>query len=347
MEARRSARITTNLRVAIEGVDERPVLRRGDLSSTGIYFELDRAVGAVGSVQRLWVSPADGAEPVPILARVIRVVSADDLQLGAITVGAAFEFMPESPEHREALEQLVRTVVGAHFEIDAMAPIHHQFDAKIDDLHRATIYRLGVRGMLLETERPLAIGDTILVAIQPPGAEAPIRIEAQAVNVAPVSSTSFRVELRIQSEYSAHELADGTEPGATMAGRIDRLFAHLIVPPDHGGAPPSRKEHLVGALSRIRLPSLLALFEMERMSGVAELIRDGDLARVYVSDGRVVDVVYPAGPETPRAMLAALIEWDEGTFEFRVGAIDRPDRLGSSITGLLLDLAREHDEAHR
>jgi len=37
----------------------------------------------------------------------------------------------------------------------------------------------------------------------------------------------------------------------------------------------------------------------------------------------------------------------EGTFEFSLRPVDRKDRIETSITGLLLDIAREQDEANR
>src|SRR5262249_10765669 len=43
-ETRRSARVATSFLVAIAGIDVEPVPRRGDISATGIYFEVEKQI---------------------------------------------------------------------------------------------------------------------------------------------------------------------------------------------------------------------------------------------------------------------------------------------------------------
>jgi hypothetical protein len=107
------------------------------------------------------------------------------------------------------------------------------------------------------------------------------------------------------------------------------------------------REDLVGRLESIRLPALLALFEMERMSGVLTLHRGTSTARLYVDDGRVLDVEPVSANETPRAALGRFLTWTAGAFVFAACSVTRVDRVGTSITGLLLDLAHATDEARR
>ena len=72
-----------------------------------------------------------------------------------------------------------------------------------------------------------------------------------------------------------------------------------------------------------------------------------DRAVVYVRDGQVVDCDGPIDADDPQAGLAKLFMWREGRFELSIGACDREDRIGTSTTALLIDLARELDEQKR
>jgi hypothetical protein len=64
-----------------------------------------------------------------------------------------------------------------------------------------------------------------------------------------------------------------------------------------------------------------------------------------VNEGRLVDVTPVPEGSSPRAELSRLLAWTEGAFEFFVQPVQRPNRIGVGTTALLLDLAREEDEA--
>ncbi|HEY2514233.1 MAG TPA: DUF4388 domain-containing protein, partial [Polyangiaceae bacterium] len=129
---------------------------------------------------------------------------------------------------------------------------------------------------------------------------------------------------------------------AEVTGVLDNLLSALIVPP---AETRKRAHHLSGELSRVRLSTLCALFEMDRMSGELIVRRGGEEVRVYVAEGKLVDVEPVTEAESPRARLRETLLWDEGAFAFYVQPVDRPDRIRTSTTALLLDLAREADEA--
>src|SRR6185369_11160892 len=96
VEGRRSARVRTEFFVTVEGLEREPVLRKGDVSTTGIYFTTETDVGEVGLISWLSIASADRAETVHVMASVVRSVRVRDTG-GRETVGIAFEFMPESP----------------------------------------------------------------------------------------------------------------------------------------------------------------------------------------------------------------------------------------------------------
>ena len=109
---------------------------------------------------------------------------------------------------------------------------------------------------------------------------------------------------------------------------------------------PRSNPGLRGALGDISLATLLSLFEFERKSGVLLLMTVGEVARVFVSDGRVLKVESssPNGVSRPKDRMMRLLDWRDGHFEFSPAAVGGLDEIGVSVTQLLLEHARTHDE---
>ncbi|HEU0031358.1 MAG TPA: DUF4388 domain-containing protein [Kofleriaceae bacterium] len=104
---------------------------------------------------------------------------------------------------------------------------------------------------------------------------------------------------------------------------------------------------LRGSIGDIGLGTLLSLFEFERKSGVLLLLNAGEVARVFVSEGRCIKVETngqrPAA--RPKDRLLRLLDWHEGHFEFSPAAIGGRDEIGVTVTALLLEHARRADES--
>jgi hypothetical protein len=83
------------------------------------------------------------------------------------------------------------------------------------------------------------------------------------------------------------------------------------------------------------------------MTGRLVLTILGAESQMYFHDGRIFDVEPVAKGETRRGRIGKLLAAEEGTFEFSVEKVERPDRLGIGTTALLLDFARESDERSR
>ncbi len=77
-----------------------------------------------------------------------------------------------------------------------------------------------------------------------------------------------------------------------------------------------------------------------------QLRREAEKADIFISEGRILDVDWEIS-RSPEEALAELLGWTEGAFEFRFQAVDREDVVGKPIGHLLLNLARESDEASR
>ncbi len=379
MEERRGARVATSFRVAIEGLDAEPEPRPGDISATGVYFETKADVGAAGTIHWLHLLSADSARELHVMACVVRTVAMAEADVAQIK-GAAFEFMPESDEAIATLHDFVRYVLALRFsgsdphitprlDADAVA----EAEAGKGALHaarKAMVRKLSVRSMVLETSWAIAPGEAVRVEIVAPGMTRRIRLDGRAIRVAPRRASDpsvYTIEVEVQEEterpirhHSSMSLprvrpeemglgaAAGLAPdagGAENSGRVlEELLASLILPSEEE-ARRKGVNHLSGQLARVRLPTLCSLFEMERLSGALVVRRDIEEVRIYVDGGQIIDVEPLTPTETPRGRLREVLAWEDGAFEFVVHPVSRPNRIGMSTTALLIDLARETDEA--
>jgi hypothetical protein len=101
---------------------------------------------------------------------------------------------------------------------------------------------------------------------------------------------------------------------------------------------------LSGQLSRVQLPSLLALVEMERLTGLITIANDRAAVRIYIREGRVIDAEQDGSSASPRDVLGSLLEWQDAEFSVVCVPVQRRDRVDMPTTALLLDLVRERDE---
>ncbi len=364
LEARRGPRIEASFLVAILGIDASLVPRRGDLSTTGIYFEVAEPIGEVDMIQWLRIASTDRAQEIGLMAHVVRAVTlAGPGEVPAY--GVALEFMPESEEATRSIEQFVahvstlnevRTTAKRRPSGLSSRPPRSPSDAPSAE------GKPSVRAMTIETTWQLAVGDRVRVEIAAPGMSCRVRLEGRATRVTPTSASRsgapFTVDIELQGEVQRprRQGSSMTFPAVRpdtdritlrvddgFSRTLDDLFSALIYPPP-ASQGRSRRDHLSGSLSRIRLPTLFALFDMERLSGTLVLRREEETATVFIDEGRLVDVEGAHLDLTPRARIGQLVDWEEGVFELSVGAVNRPDRVSMGTTALLIDLAREADE---
>ncbi len=104
-----------------------------------------------------------------------------------------------------------------------------------------------------------------------------------------------------------------------------------------------------GRLSKLGLPMLLSMLEMERRSGVVWCENDDErLSKITISEGRVVDVWSPDEHlRDAREVVCELLAWDHGEFSFHQQEVSTEDRIGMSTTHLLLEAAQLRDERDR
>jgi CheY-like chemotaxis protein len=126
------------------------------------------------------------------------------------------------------------------------------------------------------------------------------------------------------------------------------LDEELVIRVHRIAAPvPAGNAGLRGNLVDISLGTLLTLFEFERKSGILLLLRENEIARVFVKQGKLLKVEAAqinGTPERHKDRLMRLLDWREGRFEFTPASITAPDEVGVTVTALLLEHARIRDE---
>ncbi|MEO8699482.1 MAG: DUF4388 domain-containing protein [Kofleriaceae bacterium] len=125
------------------------------------------------------------------------------------------------------------------------------------------------------------------------------------------------------------------------------LDEELVIRVHRIAAPgPMSSPGLRGSLGDIGLGTLLSLFEFERKSGVLLLLNAGEIARIFVAEGRCLKVETSASNGVrPKDRLLRLLDWGDGQFEFTPAAVGGRDEIGVTITALLLEHARRADES--
>jgi len=129
-----------------------------------------------------------------------------------------------------------------------------------------------------------------------------------------------------------------------LVARIDRAVERSQRP----GASPTQTKTLRGDLEQVPPASVLSFLELERKTGVLLLVNEG-AARIYVDAGRPIRIEIDGGRpgESQRALLARVLDWRKGQFEFATQDVPYPDELRTSLTAILLDHARVSDEEGR
>jgi hypothetical protein len=124
------------------------------------------------------------------------------------------------------------------------------------------------------------------------------------------------------------------------------LDEELVIRVLRVAAPPAPTVNpgLRGSIGDIGLGTLLSLFEFERKSGILLLLRQGEVGRIFIADGRIMKVEGTSGNGAPRERIMRLLDWHDGAFEFSPCAIGGRDEVNLSVTQLLLEHARTRDE---
>ena len=345
-QARRAPRLRTRLRVGIPDVEGDPGLEKCLLSLSGMLLHTNRRAGEPGAVRMLRLVNAGCDVAIEIMARVVRVMTPDDAGGGQGIESISFEFLPDGDEQLRELVEFLRRVAEAETTSEAQEAGNVRAPAEPSD-------RLGdvldVLGLVLDTTCPIAPGAKIRAEIEIPASGRRIRLSGKTLGTESIGQGETEELYRVQVGIDRVEAMGADLPGQ---GPEEESVENLVNALRAGASPrerPARQRegvHLSGSLAEVGLPSLLGFVDLERASGVLRLTRDAQEATVFVSEGRIVDVESGISG-APTDVLGVLLGWSEGEFAFAFQAVEREDVVGKATTALLLDLARESDEASR
>lgn len=215
-------------------------------------------------------------------------------------------------------ERMVRCLERAGFEITACATMPEALDA-------CTQWRPDVIVCAAALDNMTGIDLSYAMSEHPVLADVPLVLTGDEGDLARLEA--FRAGIRdyIPKPFLDEELV---------------IRVHRVVAPSAPAANPGLRGNLVD----IGLGTLLSLFEFERKSGILLLLRDGEIARVFVSEGKVLKVETNMGNGAPKQRLMQLLDWQNGQFEFSPCAIGGRDEVRTTITQMLLEHARVRDE---
>lgn len=260
-EGRRSARVASNFWIGLDGDRSELVLRRGNLSRRGAFFEHLGEAGVVGSDHLLSLASEDRAMFVQVPGTVVRMEEKR---------GMALELNPGDNATAKGVIRLIRHCV----DIGLGSP--------------PSVAPAGHRG------------------------------------------NSFR-----ETRQTIDQL-DGNS-----VDTIDELFAD-----ERTIDVASTLPDFQGQLSQIRVPSLLSLLELDKLSGELTFHSHKSKVTLVIVDGRLIDCEEMHNKVDPSTLMLSLIAWEEGEFEFRGGASHHTPRFERSLTWLVLDAAQAVDKAN-
>jgi hypothetical protein len=346
-ERRRGARIKCKLWVEIQGVSKRITLRETDISISGIFLEVDEALGRAGHVQKLNLATIDRLNSISLLVRLVRVITIDDIWRGKVKTGAAWEFLFQKDEQRREIERFIRVVAELKIKGAEGLDVAYQYRAQVNHnalgLRSALVSTIWLKGMLIETDWPIQQGEMLNVEIEAPASKKKMRFVGQTTSRKKLEGGTLD-RYQVEVTFARAEPTVTISGGDTIMNAVDQLLLETATwQPDmsftsHG--------HLKGDLEQIPLTSMLSFIELERMSGIFRLEQDSNTAKFYISDGRVVDAESLDEPNIdPSQLISTVLQWTRGMFEFRVEKVERDDRVGMPVSAMLLNLARIEDES--
>ncbi len=104
----------------------------------------------------------------------------------------------------------------------------------------------------------------------------------------------------------------------------------------------SGRTHFAGSIEDMTVVDLLQTFEVSRKSGVVTLKSRGRSARIYFSEGKVVDA--ELGELTGEEAIYRALIWNEATFEVSFEPVSREDVISSTTQAILMEGMRRLDE---
>lgn len=345
----RDLRLVSRCRVEFDRPSGRVVAETEDLSARGLFIRTE-ALLPVGEETEITVELPDGTELI-LYGRVAHMLTPSSARVLGRHPGMGFELIgPDTPArlklrtHIESLKteitspglstttqvivvepqaplrtRMARCLESAGFKVTAVATCTEALEA-------CAVWRPDAIVAAAEMEAMTGIDLAYAMSEHSTLSDVPLVLTGEQGDLARLEA--FRAGVR---DYIPKPFLD-----EELVIRVHRIAA----PP-----APATNPGLRGSLVDIGLGTLLSLFEFERKSGILLLLRGGEIARVFIADGRLIKVEVSTGNGAAKERLMRLLDWRDGQFEFSPAAIGGRDEVNVTITALLLEHARRSDEA--
>ncbi len=197
-------------------------------------------------------------------------------------------------------------------------------------------------------------------------------LERQTLALESVVATVERVEQRVErlerwlrADSASHEAAEARDsrdsrlaPPLTMRDEFDELehsFSRESVSPSRVPPPdsevwdePLSASSIRGNLAEMSLPTVLAMLELERRTGVLKVCADdGSIISATIRDGQIVGARQRDLDAEPIEALREALRFPNGHFWFRQAGVEVASGPPRSVGSVLLEATRQNDEALR
>jgi CheY-like chemotaxis protein/Tfp pilus assembly protein PilZ len=323
-----------------------------DISSSGVFVRTEELL-AVGAVVELTIRLPEGPE-FRVVARVAHLLTPAAARSLGRRPGMGFAFLSHENAGRERLLAYIEEIVGdmppPRLELpsqpfavvaDPRQPLLDRLENALGSMGFETLlFRNGAEALAACNE---LIPDVVVAALDMPVmnglallarlkhktvlAEVPVVLMAdEATDLTRLQAYRLGVRDLVPVPFTDEELCIRVARAALEARR------------------PAPEPVLRGNLSEISVATLLSLFEFERRSGVLQVRRDDEAARLFVDSGRVVKFEGADGQAGSVDKIMRLLDWKRGRFEWSPCEVPAGDDLGLQTQQLLLEHARVRDE---
>lgn len=345
----RDVRLVSRCRVEFDRPSGRVVAETEDLSARGLFIRTE-ALLPVGEETEITVELPDGTE-LKLYGRVAHMLTPSSARALGRHPGMGFELMgPDTAARlklRTHIDSLKTEITSPGLStttqviiVEPQAPLRTRMARCLE----AAGFKVSAVATCTEALEACAVWrpDAIVAA-----AEMDAMTGVDLAYAMSEHSTLSDVPLVLTGEQGDLNRLEAFRAGVRDYIPKPFLDEELVIRVHRVAAPPAPATNpgLRGSLVDIGLGTLLSLFEFERKSGILLLLRGGEIARLFIADGRLIKVEVSTGNGAAKERLMRLLDWRDGQFEFSPAAIGGRDEVNVTITALLLEHARRSDEA--